>query len=74
MQNVIVAPLTTYIRYVEAEVIISPEEGVPQLCAANVDNLFTIRAALMDQRIGAVAGETMDHVFAALRYVFAMPA
>ncbi len=73
MTNVTVAPLTRTIRDIDSEVALSPDDGVPTVCAISLDNIVTIRQAILDKRIVALAAETMKQVFEALRFVFAMP-
>ena len=72
MANVTVAPLTRTIRNIESEVVLSTEHGVPSLCAISLDNIVTIPKKMLDRRIVALSRETMEGVFDAVRFVFAM--
>ncbi len=72
MANVTVAPLTRTIRDIESEVVLSTEHGVPSLCAISLDNIVTIPKKMLDRRIVALGRETMEDVFGAVRFVFAM--
>ena len=72
MANVTVAPLTRTIRDIESEVVLSTEHGVPSLCAISLDNIVTIPKKMLDRRIVALGRETMEEVFDAVRFVFAM--
>ncbi|MCH9003274.1 MAG: type II toxin-antitoxin system PemK/MazF family toxin [Planctomycetes bacterium] len=72
MANVTVAPLTRTIRDIESEVVLSTEHGVPSLCAISLDNIVTIPKKMLDRRIVALSRETMEGVFDAVRFVFAM--
>ena len=72
MANVTVAPLTRTIRDIESEVVLSTEHGVPSLCAISLDNIVTIPKQMLDRRIVALSRETMEGVFDAVRFVFAM--
>lgn len=72
MANVTVAPLTRTIRDIESEVVLSTQHGVPSLCAISLDNIVTIPKKMLDRRIVALSRETMEGVFDAVRFVFAM--
>lgn len=72
LTNVTVAPLTRTVRGIEAEAVISPADGVPELCAANLDNMLTIPRQVLDARIAHVSSETMADLHRAIRHVFAM--
>lgn len=72
MTNVTIAPLTRTIRGIDSEVVLSPDQGVPTLCAISVDNILTIPKTMLDRRIVALEADTMTEVFKAVRFVFAM--
>src|SRR5436190_14758542 len=40
--EVTVAPITSTIRDIPSEVVIGPEDGVPRLCAINLDHVQTV--------------------------------
>lgn len=73
LSNVTVAPLTRTIRYIASEVILTPEQGVRDLSAVTLDNILTIPKATLDRRLAQLDTDTLQAVFAAIRYVFAMP-
>ena len=73
MTNVTVAPLTRTIRGIDSEVMLSPDHGLPSVCAVSLDNIMTIRKAMLDRRIVTLPADTMTEVFGAVRFVFAMP-
>ncbi len=72
LSNVTVAPLTRTIRGIDSEVVLSPEHGVPTLSAISLDNMLTIPKDMLDRPIVALSLETMNEVFKAIRFVFAM--
>lgn len=74
LTNVTVAPLTRTVRGIPAEVELTPDDGLPTPCAASLENLVTIRKRTLDKRIAVLSGVRMHDVFAALRFVFAIPA
>lgn len=73
MTNVTVAPLTRTIRGIDSEVALSPDHGLPTVCAVSLDNIMTIRKTVLDRCIVTLPAETMTEVFNAIRFVFAMP-
>jgi mRNA interferase MazF len=73
MTNVTVAPLTRTIRGIDSEVVVSPQHGVPTVCAISLDNIATVRKSLLDRRLTMLSSEMMREVFAAIRFVFSMP-
>ena len=46
-----VAPVTTRIRGIPAELPLGPEDGMPSPCVVNLDSLETIPLQLLDRRI-----------------------
>lgn len=52
LNKVICAEITTTIRGIPQEVGLGPQEGLPQPCVANFDNLRTIDKAKLERRLG----------------------
>jgi mRNA interferase MazF len=73
MHQVTVAPVTRTIRGIDAEVVLTPEHGVPTLSAISLDNIQTVRKETLNQRVTVLDQETMQEVFNAICFVFAMP-
>ena len=69
LSGITVAPLTTTIRDIPTAVVLTPEEdGVPSLCAVNLDNLQTVQRSGLRHRITSLSPQRMDDVNAALRF------
>ena len=51
LNNVTIAPITSTIRSIPTEVILTEEDGMPQPCAVNFDNLQTVAKAKIKERI-----------------------
>ena len=69
LSGITVAPLTTTIRDIPTEVVLTPEEdGVPSRCAVNLDNLQTVQRSGLRRRITALSSQRMDEVNAALLF------
>ncbi len=73
LSNVTVAPLTRRSRGIPAEVELSPSDGVPTSCVVSLENILTVQKTVLDRAIATLDGSRMNSVFAAIRYVFAMP-
>ena len=43
--EVTIAPITSTIRHIPSEVILTPEDGSPKTCAVNLDHVQTIAKA-----------------------------
>ena len=43
LSGITVAPITTTVRGIPTEVVLSPDDGVPQACAVNLDNIQTVQ-------------------------------
>jgi mRNA interferase MazF len=70
---VTVAPLTRKIRGIPSEVVLTPVDGVPQECAANLDNVATIEKELLTRQIATLPEERMRDVWDALQFAFGIP-
>jgi mRNA interferase MazF len=52
LSYVIVAPVTRTVRNIPTEVGLGPDEGLPDLCAATIDNLQPVRRPFLTHRVG----------------------
>jgi len=75
LTGVTVAPLTTRIRNIPTEVVLTPEEdGVLTECAVNVDNIQTIQKANLDEYLTSLSAERMREVRAAIEFALGFDA
>lgn len=70
--KVIVAPVTTRIRGIPAEVPLGPDDGLPKPCAANLDVLETIPKAYLREQITTLSADRMVAVETAIRFALGM--
>ena len=68
LSSVLVAPVTTTIRGIPTEVELGTDDGLPRACAANFDNVFTLRRDRLRDRITALSLDRMQEVCAAYRF------
>jgi len=65
---VTIAPVSTTVRGIPVEVLLGPEDGMPQPCAVNVDGISTFRKSRLLRRITELSDEKMRQVGAAIRF------
>ena len=68
LDSVTVAPITSTIRDIPTEVVLAPEEGVPQECAVNLDHVQTVPRARVGRLITTLTTDRMTEVGAALGF------
>ena len=68
LSSVTVAPLTTTIRGIPTEVILTPEDGVQSACAVNLDNIQTIPKTHLGAFITHLSPEKMRDVHQAITF------
>lgn len=66
--SITVAPLTRTIRGIPVEVPLDIEDGVPEKCVANLDNIMTIPKSLLDKRITTLPRSKMALVATAISF------
>lgn len=69
---VTVAPVTTRIRQIPAEVPLGPEDGLPQPCVVNLDTILTIAKASLLEHLATLSAEKLEAVERAIRFALAM--
>ena len=68
LHEVTVAPITTRIRNVPSEVLLGPDDGMPQECAANLYHLQTVPRTSIGRVVTHLGGQRMAEVRAALLF------
>ena len=68
LAEVTVAPVTRTIRDIPTEVVLTPDDGMPETCAANLDHIQTVSRARVGSLITTLSRERMAQVAAALRF------
>ena len=66
--EVTVAPLTSTIRRIPSEVVLTPEDGLPKVCAINLDHVQTVSKAKIGSFITTLSDSQMDQVKNALLF------
>ena len=68
LSTVTVAPITSTIRGVPSEVMLTPEDGMKALCAVNLHNAVTISQQRLGKRVARLGVSRMAEICAALRF------
>lgn len=69
LTGITIAPLTTTIRDIPSEVVLTPEEdGVPEICVVNTDNIQTIQKENLDSLITQLSHSRMCEVMEAIKF------
>ena len=66
--EVTVAPLTSTIRRIPSEVVLTLEDGLPTVCAINLDHVQTVSKAKIGSFITTLSDSQMDQVKNALLF------
>lgn len=68
----IVAPVTTRVRNITAEVPLTTLDGMPQKCVVNLDTLVTIAKSRLSHRVTVLTPEKLKKVDEALRFALGL--
>ena len=72
LNSVTVAPITSTIRSIPTEVVLTEADGLPNTCAANCDNLQTIPKSNIGARIAQLTLSKMKEAAAAISFAVAL--
>ena len=72
LNAVTVAPITLTIRSIPTEVILTEADGLPNTCAANLDNLQTVPKSNIGARIARLTSRKMKEAAAAIVFALAL--
>ena len=65
LHSITVAPITSTIRSIPTEVVLTQDDGLPSTCAANFDNLQTVPKSHIGDRIARLTALKMKEARAA---------
>ena len=68
LSTVTVAPITSTIRGVPSEVVLSEEDGMEAPCAVNLHNVVTVSQQRLGKRVARLSSSRMSGICAALRF------
>ena len=68
LSTVTVAPITTAIRAVPSEVLLTENDGMKTHCAVNLHNVVTVTQDSLGRRVAQLSSPKMAEICAALRF------
>jgi mRNA interferase MazF len=68
LNSVTVAPITSTIRSIPTELLLTEQDGVPHTCAANFDSLQTVPKSNIGDRITRLTSRRMKEAAAAASF------
>ena len=68
LSTVTVAPITSSIRGVPSEVVLTEDDGMKAPCAVNLHNAITVSQDRLGKRVGRLNSVRMAEICAALRF------
>ena len=68
LSTVTLAPVTSTIRGVPSEVVLTEEDGMKTSCAVNLHNAVTVSQGRLGKRITQLSSARMNEICAALRF------
>jgi mRNA interferase MazF len=68
LNSVTIAPITSTIRGIPTEVILTEEDGLPATCAANFDNIQTVPRRNIGERLARLTARRMKLAAAATSF------
>ena len=67
-----VAPVTTRVRRLPIEVLLGPDDGLPQISAANLDSMLTISKSSIHRYIASLSADKVQAVDAAIHFALGL--
>ncbi len=68
LEEVTIAPVTSTIRGIPSEVLLTSEDGLPRDCAVNLDHVQTVSAGRVGPLIAVLTSERMREIRTALLF------
>ncbi len=68
LNSVTIAPITSTIRSIPTEVVLTKDDGMPSTCAANFDNLQTVSKRNVGDRIARLRPARLKEAAAAVSF------
>lgn len=72
LNSITIAPITSTIRSIPTELVLTEEDGLPHTCAANFDNLQTVPKGQIGGRITRLSRRRMQEAAAAVSFALAL--
>ena len=69
---VTIAPINRRIRGISTEVALGPKDGLPTICAVNLDSITTIPKDTLQRHIASLDAEKIQAVNSAIRFALGL--
>ena len=69
---VTIAPVSRRIRRIPAEVALGPNDGMPMVCAVNLDSMTTVPTASLQRQIASLSDDKIRAVDAAIHFALGL--
>lgn len=70
LNEITVVPITSTIRGIPSEILLGPEDGMPNFCAINFDHIQTIPKSKIGEKITTLSNEKLNQIGPILFFVF----
>jgi mRNA interferase MazF len=70
--EVSVAPITTTVREIPSEVVLSKDDGVPRRCAVNCDHIQTVPRGRIGKRTGELSAPKLGELREAVSFALGL--
>ncbi len=70
LNSITIIPITTTIRDVQSQIVLTEDDGLREVCAINADGLQTVPKNKLGSYITHLSVERMQEVFEAIRFAF----
>jgi mRNA interferase MazF len=68
LNSVTIAPITSTIRSIPTEIVLTEDDGMPNTCAANFDNIQTVPKSNVGELVARLTARRMREAAAALSF------
>lgn len=68
LSRITVAPITSAVRSVPSEVLLTEEDGIKRPCAVNLYNLVTVPQGRLGKQVARLSPAKMSEICAAIRF------
>ncbi len=68
LTGIVVAPITRTIRYIDSEIRLDGDDGMPEPCAASFDNLRTVPRSMMATKLTRLPTERLREMCSAISF------
>ena len=72
LNSITIAPVTSTIRSIPTELVLTEEDGLPHTCAANFDNLQTVPKSQIGDRITRLSRRRLQEAATAVSFALAL--